>query len=235
MYYVLTVVFGIVVSVLTLSIIIGAFRQSVGQGLLCLFVPLYALVFAFGKWTFSKRALVGGGQLLATVGLAICVVMSIKTATADALEALQHPSPAAAQQGSTSTSPAGASAAKLPIAATCSVSYPSRGLAVCTELHGASVPAGALEKCKGDEGVFATGSAPCAPAGATGKCEHGSEVDFYYAAAVGDPKSSCELLGNTWTAMTPAAVPASATAPAAAAKPAAPAKPAATPKAKGHK
>jgi hypothetical protein len=236
MYYVLTVVFGIVASVLTLSIIVGAFRQSVGQGLLALFVPLYALIFAFSKWTYGKRAMVGGGQLIASVGLALCVVMSIKTAAADVAEALQHPSPAAAMPGSTSGSSAGAS--KLPIVATCSISYPGRGQAVCTELHGTSVPVGAADKCKGDEGTFVTGSTPCSPAGATGKCEHATEIEFSYAGAVGDPKGSCEALGNTWTALSPAtaAAPASATAPAAPAKAAAaPAKAAAAPKAKGHK
>jgi hypothetical protein len=227
MYYVLTIVFGIIASVLTLSIVVGAFRQSVGQGLLCLFVPLYALFFAFTKWTFGKRAMVAGGQLVASAAFAICATMAIKAAAADALQAFQQPFPAAVQPASNSTSAPAAAAAKLPIVATCSISYPNRGLAVCTELHGTSVPVGASEKCKGDEGIFVTGTAPCPSAGATGKCEHATETEFSYAGAVGDPKGSCEVLGNTWTTLAPA----TPTATAVAAAPAAPARPAAARKA----
>jgi hypothetical protein len=195
---------------------------------LCLFVPLYALVFAFAKWTFAKRAMVAGGQLVATAGFAICATMALKAAAADTLEALQQASPAAVQPASTSTSATAAATAKLPIVATCSISYPGgRGLAVCTELHGTSVPVGASEKCKGDEGIFVTGAAPCPSAGATGKCEHATETEFSYAGAVGDPKGSCEVLGNTWTTLAPA----TPTATAVAAAPAAPARPAAARKA----
>lgn len=208
MFYVLTIVFGIAACGLTLSIVVGAFRQSVGQGLLCLFVPLYALFFAFTKWTFEKRAAVAGGSLFASAAFGICAAMAIKTAAADALAALSQP-PSSPQ----STSAPAATTGKLPIVATCTVSYGSRGLAVCKELHGASVPAMAAEKCKEEEGTFAAGATPCPTAGATGKCERASgETEVSYAGAVGDPKGSCEALGATWTPMAPAAVPAVATA-----------------------
>lgn len=208
MYYVLTIVFGIIAAGLTLSIVVGAFRQSAGQGLLCLFVPFYLLFFAFGKWTFNKRAAVAGGYLLATIGLGLSAVMAIKTAAADTLAILQQ-APATERQPA---SAAAATTGKLPIVATCAVKYGSQGLGVCTEIHGTSVPATASESCKKDGGTFATGSTPCPSDSATGKCEHAAkaggeaaETEVFYPGSVGDPKGSCELLGGAWTSMAPAA------------------------------
>lgn len=215
MYYVLTIVFGIITAGLTLSILVGAFRQSAGQGLLCLFVPFYSLYFAFTKWTFDKRAAVAGGCLAATGAFVFCTMMAIKTAAADTLAVLQQASAAGHEPAATAPATAPATAAvttgKLPIVATCAVRYGSHGLLVCTETHGTSVPATTSEKCKEDGGTFAAGSTPCPSDGATGKCEYaakstaeGARTEVFYPGSVGNPKGSCELLGAIWTSIAPA-------------------------------
>jgi hypothetical protein len=220
MLYVLAIVFGLIAAALTLTIVVGAFRQSAGQGLLCLFVPFYALIFAFTKWTYDKRVAVGVGYLVAAVGAPIFMFMAIKATATSAVAALKEIATSAPTLSPPATT-ANAAAAKLPIVGTCTISYGSRGLAACKELHGSSVPSTAADKCKADEGTFAAGTAPCPAAGATGKCDRGAEIEFSYAGAVGDPKGSCEILGYTWTAMAPAAAAPAATN--------APARPAATP------
>ena len=39
-------------------ILVGAFRESVGQGLLCLCIPFYILYFAFAKFESEKKGLI---------------------------------------------------------------------------------------------------------------------------------------------------------------------------------
>lgn len=228
MYFVMMIVFAVLTVGLWLSILIGAFRQSAGDGLLSLFVPFYNLYFAFTKWQFSKRAAVAGGYLVATMGVALFGILAATHAAADALSSIAQA--ATAEPGSKSTSASTASDKNLPVLATCTIKYPTRGLAECRELNG-MVPTLASDMCKGDEGSFSMGSTPCPSEGATGKCTYAAkndgepgEVHYFYAAAVGDPKGSCELLGASWSTISsaPASQPAANNAPAKA--PAAPPK-----------
>jgi translocator protein len=51
---------GLVCSIIVL---VHAFKESVGQGLLCLCVPCYVLYYAFAKFEHEKKGLVLAGLL----------------------------------------------------------------------------------------------------------------------------------------------------------------------------
>src|SRR5579871_1431010 len=76
--FTLTIVFGLLLAVFSLAIIIGAFRQGAAQGLLCMFVPFYAVYFAFLKWTWDKRAVVGIGYLVCFIAAPVCGFLAVK-------------------------------------------------------------------------------------------------------------------------------------------------------------
>lgn len=85
----------------------------------------------------------------------------------------------------------------------------------CTESYG-KVATMVPDLCQGEGGTFTRGSTPCPTEGLVGKCMFRgkspgapSEASFYYAAAPGDPKASCEKLGAEWTAA-PGAPPSAA-------------------------
>lgn len=62
-------------AIFALVILIDAFKESVGQGLLCMFVPLYILYYAFARYSGSKKGLVITGWLGANaVGATLMVV-----------------------------------------------------------------------------------------------------------------------------------------------------------------
>ncbi len=48
-------------------ILISAFKESVGQGFLCLCVPFYILYFAFAKFQHEKKNMILGAWLGGTV------------------------------------------------------------------------------------------------------------------------------------------------------------------------
>ena len=51
----------------SIIILISAFKESVGQGFLCLCVPFYILYYAFAKFQHEKKNLVLGAWLGGTV------------------------------------------------------------------------------------------------------------------------------------------------------------------------
>lgn len=57
----------LVAAVLGLVILIGAFKESAAQGLLCMFVPFYMFYYAFARYKSSKKGLVVGGWATALV------------------------------------------------------------------------------------------------------------------------------------------------------------------------
>jgi hypothetical protein len=76
----------------------------------------------------------------------------------------------------------------------------------CVEYYGAP-PAGADASCKKDGGVYSAGATKCPSEGMTGKCEAKAraaggvgETNISHKGSVGDPKGSCDALGNVWTA-----------------------------------
>jgi len=64
-----------------LIILINAFKESAGQGLLCMFVPFYIFYFAFARYSGSKKGLVVGSWLSTyLVGTALVVVGTLVAA-----------------------------------------------------------------------------------------------------------------------------------------------------------
>ena len=194
--FTLTIVFGLLLAVFSLAIILGAFKQGAAQGLLCMFVPFYAVYFAFLKWTWDKRAVVGAGYLVCLIGAPVCGFLAVKAAAESAVASLKEMATATAFPSRPSGAPG---ASSLPLQGTCSISYLNHGPAACIEYHASSLPANTAEDCKKNEGIFASGATPCPPAGASGKCERATEIEYSYAGAVGDPKGSCEVMGYKWT------------------------------------
>ena len=71
----------LVAAIFGLVILIGAFKESVGQGLLCMFVPFYMLYYAFARYRSSKKGLVVGSWAgAAVVGTALVVVGTVMAA-----------------------------------------------------------------------------------------------------------------------------------------------------------
>ena len=70
------VIGGIVAVVGWIWIVITAFRESTSQGLLCLFIPPYAIYYAIKRWSDSKKPLV-----IALVGVVILIVGIVTSCT----------------------------------------------------------------------------------------------------------------------------------------------------------
>lgn len=85
-----------------LVLLIHAFKESIGQGLLSLFVPFYIFYYGFAKYQSPKKGLVLGGWLGSiAVGMGLFVVgaMQFASTTAQAIEAETGKWEAAAAQG----------------------------------------------------------------------------------------------------------------------------------------
>jgi len=59
-------------------LLIAAFKESVGQGFLCLCIPFYILYFAFAKYESEKKSLVLaiwlGGTVISWIGQAMAAM-----------------------------------------------------------------------------------------------------------------------------------------------------------------
>ena len=81
MLVIIGMVFLALAAIFGLVILIGAFKESVGQGLLCMFVPFYMLYYAFARYRSSKKGLVVGSWAGAAVlGTTLMVVGSVMAA-----------------------------------------------------------------------------------------------------------------------------------------------------------
>jgi hypothetical protein len=76
--YAVAGVLGLVSLVCGIIILIGAFKESLAQGLLSLLVPFYILYYAFARFQHPKKGLVVGGWL----GAAILAGVLVNGATA---------------------------------------------------------------------------------------------------------------------------------------------------------
>ena len=56
-------IFALVGLVCNIIILIHAFKQSVGQGFMCLCIPCYILYYMFTKFEHEKKGLIIGGAL----------------------------------------------------------------------------------------------------------------------------------------------------------------------------
>jgi translocator protein len=63
----LALIFGLVSFVCGIIVLIHAFKESVGQGLLCLFCGPYALYYGFAKFQHEKKGMILAGWLGAAV------------------------------------------------------------------------------------------------------------------------------------------------------------------------
>jgi hypothetical protein len=73
----------LVAGVFGLVVLINAFKESAGQGLLCMFVPLYIFYYAFARYESPKKPIVLGGWLGGmALGLALTYVGSMQAADA---------------------------------------------------------------------------------------------------------------------------------------------------------
>ena len=68
--------FAIVGALLSLTVLVAAFRSSNTEGLLSLFVPGYALYFAFVKWEAPRHILVGASLLASFAIAGVCATFS---------------------------------------------------------------------------------------------------------------------------------------------------------------
>lgn len=75
-------VLGIITLIMSIVLIVNAFKVSVGQGLLSLFIPLYIFYFAFARYASPRKAAVLATWLIAMVGGVTCEVLFIRQATA---------------------------------------------------------------------------------------------------------------------------------------------------------
>lgn len=164
----------LVAAVFGLIILINAFKESVGQGLLCMFVPLYIFFYAFAKYRSPKKPIVVGGWLGAmTIGIVLQVV-GVVGAVNDTAQALESE----LANGNWAAASAPAPAANAPARVMrCDLSQqPGR---ICNQyaLGDLMNEEAARQHCdlvqmmtpEGERTPLAEG--PCPTAGAIGKCE----------------------------------------------------------------
>ena len=70
------VIGGIVAGVGWIWVVVTAFRESTSQGLLCLFIPPYAIYYGIKRWSGAKKPLV-----IAVVGVVVLVVGLVTSCT----------------------------------------------------------------------------------------------------------------------------------------------------------
>ncbi len=83
MLYVIGSLLTLIAGIMSIVVLVAAFKKSVGQGLLSLFVPLYILYFAFTQYASPKKKLILGTWIGgAVVGGALLVTAIQQSATA---------------------------------------------------------------------------------------------------------------------------------------------------------
>jgi hypothetical protein len=70
------VIGGIVAGVGWIWVVITAFRESTSQGLLCLFIPPYAIYYGIKRWSDAKKPLI-----IAVVGVVVLIVGLVGSCT----------------------------------------------------------------------------------------------------------------------------------------------------------
>jgi hypothetical protein len=77
-------------------VLVAAFKESAGQGLLCIFVPFYSIYYSIARFQHAKKGLVLGGMFGgAVVGGALLAVSAMRTGQAVAEAVTSQPAGAA--------------------------------------------------------------------------------------------------------------------------------------------
>ena len=180
----------LVAAIFGLVLLINAFKQGIGPGIMCMFVPFYMLYFAFAKYTSPKKGLVLGGWLGGSIVGAIVLTIGMVSAATDAAEALQagldQDWQVAGAPGAEDTA-AGAAADE---GRTVSCNLSSQPGRICNQysVTNDATQTSVAEHCntmqmivpEGERLALAEG--PCPTENAIAKCEprFGSTINFYY-------------------------------------------------------
>lgn len=175
----------LIAAVFGLVILIGAFKESALQGILCLFVPFYMFYYAFAKYQSPKKGLVVSGWLAGIVlGVTLQVVggmMAANEAVASFEADMQNLDLASPPAGGAEAAPAGDARV-----VSCNLSeQPGR---ICNQysLSGSYTQENAADHCDmiqmmADE-KLPLADAPCPTENAIARCEprFGSNTTVYY-------------------------------------------------------
>ncbi|RKG95978.1 hypothetical protein D7Y13_39580 [Corallococcus praedator] len=71
----LAILFGVVSLACAVTLVIHAFRRSVGTGVMVLLIPCYMLVYAFSQFEHPRKNLIVAGFLASTVLTAVFLGM----------------------------------------------------------------------------------------------------------------------------------------------------------------
>lgn len=176
-----------VAAVFGLVILINAFKESAGQGLLCMFVPFYILYYAFARYSSPKKALVVSGWLGANVvGVSLVVVGSLLAAN-DAVAAFEGELQNMPEMGQAPVG-GGAAAADTDDATIMSCNLSAQPGRVCNQysIGGSYTQQNAEEHCEmiqvGQDDKLGLSDGPCPMDNAIAKCEprFGDKVTVYY-------------------------------------------------------
>lgn len=74
--YALAGLFGIAAAVCGLVILVCAFKESIGQGLLCLLVPFYIVYYALARLEHPQRRLLATGLIAGPLLAAVMMLLS---------------------------------------------------------------------------------------------------------------------------------------------------------------
>lgn len=186
-----TMIFGgillFVSAIFALVILINAFKESVGQGLLCMFVPLYILYYAFARYSGSKKGLVITGWLGANaVGVTLILVGGLLAAN-DAVAEYEG-QVAALDDIDFAAPPAGAGAAGEENARVMSCNLSEQPGRTCMQYQ---IGGGYTQQAAGDhcemvqvmaDDKLPLADGPCPTDNAIAKCEprFGNQTTFYY-------------------------------------------------------
>lgn len=173
-----------------LIIIINAFKESAGQGLLCMFVPFYIFYFAFARYSGSKKGLVVGSWLgTYAIGTALVVIGTVVAAN-DVAVALEQDLQNMPEMGQAPTGDTAAPAGDTEGGAVVSCDLSQQAGRICNEytLSGTYTRDNAAQHCDmmqvlvddADKETLADGS--CPTDNAIAKCEprFGNNTTVYY-------------------------------------------------------
>lgn len=187
-----------VAGVLGLVILVNAFKESVGQGLLCMFVPLYIFYFAFARYKSPKKGLVVGSYVGAgLVGAILMSVGAVQTTTAAAKDfeaALDEEIQKELEEGTTPPAAATASAdegGEQELKGSCDMDHNGQ----CVEYYSELAAGPGEAACSGEWSQDS-----CATDGVVANCDKQSEKTFYYddAGETAQLKEACETFGGTF-------------------------------------
>jgi len=197
-----SLVFGLV-------IIVNAFKESAGQGVLCLVVPFYMFYWALARYASPKKGLVLSGWLGAAAVAAVLLAIGVPMALGDAARSIDRELATGGFARPSAAAPVALPPSSVPAPAT--PQAPTRAAFTCNAVQRNHVcftltplpmfVTGSRTGCEVGSGGQWSEGASCPSEQVVGTCrkELNNEVrSFYRGANLAQAQTACTAFGGTW-------------------------------------